>query len=55
MICLLLCIERKFIFLRKNTVFPESIYSFTSYKSTINGFAAFDFQTTGFHAISVLN
>ena len=40
---------------KKNTVFPESIYSFKSYKSTIDGFADFDYQTTGLHAISVLN
>ena len=55
-ICLLLYIERKFILKKKKkpNISGWSVYFFSSYESTIDGFAAFDYQTTGFHAISVL-
>ena len=49
-ICLLLYIEKK----KKNFISGWSVYFFSSNESTIDGFAAFDYQTTGFHAISVL-
>ena len=51
-------IEERFVcycILKGNLPFISgwSVYFFWSYESTIDGFAAFDYQTTGFHAISV--